>query len=43
MRLQHSRSSELIAIAGKAHAMIGAAKSSSDKSETPTLTTNLIA
>src|SRR6478672_5514799 len=43
MRLQHSRSSALIAIAGKTQAMIGTAKSSSDKSETPSLTTDLIA
>src|ERR1700746_46495 len=42
MRLQHSRSSALIAIAGRAHAMIGAANSSSDNSETPTLPTSFI-
>jgi len=37
MRLQHSRSAIVIAIAGKAHAMMGAAKTRSDSIDTPTL------
>jgi hypothetical protein len=42
MRLQQSRSAAVIAIAGSAQAMIGAANSSSDNSETPTLTTGFM-
>jgi hypothetical protein len=37
MRLQHSCSAFVIAIAGKAQAMMGAANSRSDNIDTPTL------
>jgi hypothetical protein len=43
MRLQQSRSAAVIAIAGSAQAMIGAANSSSDNNETTTLPTGFIA
>jgi len=42
MRLQQSRSAAVIAIAGSAHAMIGAANSSNDNNETTTLTTGFM-
>src|SRR5712692_9363117 len=42
MCLQHSRSAAVIAIAGRVHAMIGTANSSSDSNETPSLRTGFI-
>jgi hypothetical protein len=42
MRLQQSRSAAVIAIAGRVQAMIGAANSSRDNNETPTLATGFI-
>jgi len=42
MRLQQSRSAAVIAIAGRAQAMIGAANNRSDNNETPTLATGFM-
>jgi hypothetical protein len=42
MRLQQSRSAEVIAAAGTRHAMIGVANRRSDNNETPTLPNGFI-
>jgi len=42
MRLQQSRSAAVIAMAGRAQAIIGAANRSNDNNETTTLTTGFM-